>query len=89
MKNFRDSLSAEEQNQFHSYPTPGAMVADLKPRIQDVQQHHMGDIVFRKISSISELWQPYFDALGILVSAHPEYCAFFWGAIRFVFLVRP
>ena len=64
------------------------MITDLRPRIKDFQQHHMGNILFQKISSISELWQPYFDALGILVSAHPEYCAFFWGVIRLIFLVR-
>ena len=88
MENFRASLSPEDQTQFQSFLTSKEMIADLKPHIQVVQQHRMGEIVFSKISSIYELWQPYFDILSILVSAHPEYCAFFWGAIRFVFLVR-
>ena len=87
MKTFRASLSPEDQSQFQSYSTAALMIADLQLFIQDAQQPNIGKDFLSKMSSISESWQPYFDILSILVSAHPEYCAFFWGAIKFVFLV--
>ena len=88
MENFRASLSLEDRRHFQAFSTFTAMIADLKSHVWTVQKRHMGDLAFRRISNISERWQPYFDTLNILMSAHPEYCAFFWGAIRFVFLVR-
>jgi hypothetical protein len=43
--------------------------------------------VLQKISKFSDSLGPYFEVIGIITQAHPEYACFVWGAARFVLQV--
>ncbi|TAQ84117.1 hypothetical protein B7494_g7557 [Chlorociboria aeruginascens] len=49
-----------------------------------VQHYKTDDQILERVSKFNDHIQPYFDVLGIVVSAHPEYAAFAWGSIRLV-----
>jgi hypothetical protein len=43
----------------------------------------------KKISSIGNAMEPYFNVVDIFISSHPEWAGLLWVAVRLVFQVRP
>lgn len=85
---FRDILPDEYRDLFVQFQDSKAMIESIQVHCNKATIHKSRLLkCCKRISDVSEHIAPYFKAVDIFVSSHPEYAALAWGAIRMVFLV--
>jgi hypothetical protein len=90
---FRGNLSKSDEENFQSFDTPDAMIKNLRDRLSQATKNDRGKTsrlltACTKVDTFCKSLEPYFEAVSILVSSHPDWAAIAWGVIRLVFIVR-
>ena len=85
----RRALSEDDAKRFRKFKDHSEMVRELmvhvrrytgsSPRLLECAE---------RVASFSNAFAPFFDVVGVLVQAKPEWAAVFWGVLLFVFKVR-
>lgn len=93
IESFLGNLSESDEANFKSFDTPDAMIKDLRDRLSQATKIDRGKTsrllnACTKVDAFCKKLEPFFVAIGILVSSHPEWAAIAWGGIRLVFVVR-
>ncbi|KAI9830344.1 MAG: hypothetical protein M1819_005725 [Sarea resinae] len=87
METFRDSLSADDQQQFREFDSPQAMMDDILNNCRRMKDHSKLMASCKLIRKFANGWSPFFSIIDIFVSSNPQWAGLAWGAIRLVFLL--
>lgn len=83
----RNTLSADDQAAFRTFPNYKVMVAEMK--LMSEQFAHKNKLAgyCRKIESFAKAFAPYFEVVNIFVQIKPDWMGWFWGSLRLIFQV--
>lgn len=81
---FVASLSPKDRDLYSRCDSAQEFLAEVQ-KFEAVSGNRLrGRGLIARIKSFSDRLEPYFDAIGIIVQARPEYAAFVWGTVRMV-----
>ena len=89
-KRFLDSLPEHERQRYSPCASAEDLLDSLK-KLEGLTQKQLNTRFGRTTKCIHKLnsyIKPYFGAVNILVSSHPEHAAIFWGSLRLILQVR-
>ena len=82
------SLSPKDRDLYSRCNSAQELLTEVQ-KFEAVSRNRLrGRGLIAKIKSFSDRLEPYFDAIGIIVQARPEYAAFVWGTVRMVLQVN-
>jgi hypothetical protein len=85
---FLESLSDECRAKFAAFKDADSMLEDLHQlALNHPAQKSRLMMYCARVKSLASILGPYFDVVGILVQANPEYAGVTWGALRLIFVV--
>jgi hypothetical protein len=87
---FLQTLPDRERSLFSKCASAKDLLAEAR-NWKTIKNRFQGSYLMGNIKKFSDCLQPYFDAVGMIVSSNPEYAAIAWGVIRLalqVFLTR-
>ena len=85
---FVASLSPKDRDLYSRCNSAQELLAEVQ-KFEAVSRDRLrGRGLIARIKSFSDRLEPYFDVIGIIVQAHPEYAAFVWGTVRMVLQVN-
>lgn len=90
MGRFRDSLPSSDRAQLAQCDNSESLILNIETIAYNFKNRSSISRLIACcgiIKRFAEAWEPFFQITNILVSSHPEYAAFAWGAIRLLFLV--
>jgi hypothetical protein len=86
-EDFFAEISAEERVRFCKIKSSKDFLDEFKKFETYDKSKKKWMKLFKAVKGCSDKLEPYFETLGLFVSAHPEYAAIAWGAFRLVLQV--
>lgn len=81
---FLQSLPPTERQLFIPFASSEQLLEEVRQWDVIQKENFRAARLLSNIKEFSDNIQPYFDAIGFLVSSHPEFTALAWGGIRLV-----